>query len=117
MVVLVVDSDSDSIADLKRCIKSWGKEVHLVTFSDSALALEYIKTHKVDILFTEVNMPSVTGFGLTKCLKEKMPNAYVVFVTQSEEYAMCAWEAHVNGYLLKPVDSKRVQTELECVRV
>ena len=115
MVILVVDSDSDSAANLKRCIKSWGKDVELKVFSDSSLALEYIKKHEVNMLFTEVNMHAVSGFALTKCLKEKTPNAYVVFVTQSEEYAMHAWEAHVNGYLLKPVDSKRVQAELDCV--
>ncbi|MBO5371849.1 MAG: response regulator [Lachnospiraceae bacterium] len=117
MVVLAVDEDIECLNNLKRCIKESDNSVELVTFTDSVLALKYIKEHTVDILFTEVRMSSVTGFELTKCLKEKMPNAYVVFVTRTEEHAIHAWAAHVNGYLLKPVDLQRVRAELECMQV
>lgn len=113
MIILAVDNDRENLCNLESWIKACRSEDTVIGFSDSVLALEYIRNHEVDILFTEVKMAEATGFTLTKCLKDKSGNSYVVFMTDSPEYAMNAWEAHVNGYILKPVDQKKVETELE----
>lgn len=115
MVILVVDNDRDSLCYLENCIKSYRSEDMVIGFSDSILALEYLKEHTVDVLFTEVMMADVTGFSLTKILKGKKSNSYVVFVTDSPKYAMDAWAAHVSGYLIKPIDKERIVAELDCV--
>lgn len=113
MVILVVDNDAESLRNLESYIHTCRKEDEVISFVDAVGAMEYIREHDVDILFTEVKMQGTTGFALTKCLKDRTPNSYVIFVTESPEYAMHAWEAHVSGYLLKPFDLKKVQTELE----
>lgn len=115
MVILVVDNDRENLCNLENWMRACRSEDMVICFSDSVLALEYIKEHEVDILFTEVEMPGATGFALTKCLKNKSGSSYVVFMTESPEYAMHAWEAHVSGYILKPVNQKKLETELEYV--
>lgn len=113
MVILIVDNDASSLHRLEKYVRECRRDDEIVVFTDAVLAMDYIEEHEIDIMFTEVSMCDVTGFTLTKRIKEKAPNAYVVFVTESAEYAMNAWEAHVNGYLQKPVDSKKIKTELE----
>lgn len=113
MVIVIVDNDMKSLHNLENYIRACRKDDEIVSFADAVEAMEYIRQHEVEILFTEVQMKDVTGFALTKCMKDRMPNSYVIFVTESPEYAMHAWEAHVSSYLLKPVDMQKVQTELE----
>lgn len=113
MVILIVDNDKESLGNLENFIGECRGDVKIVSFTDSVLAMEYIREHEVDILFTEVRMREINGFALTRCIKDKSPNTYVVFVTESAKYAMNAWEAHVNGYLLKPVDMIKIETELD----
>lgn len=113
MNVLIVDNDRESLCNLENCIKRCRMEDNIISFLDSALAMDYLKEHEVDILFTEVKMTGISGFSLVKSLKKKGGNPYIVFVTATPEYAMNAWEAHVSGYILKPVDDKRIEAELE----
>ena len=113
MVILVVDNDMENLCNLEQWIKACRSEDEIISFSDSVLALEYIEEHEVDILFTEVKMAGATGFILTKHLKNKNNNSYVIFMTDSTTYAMNAWEAHVNGYVLKPLNQNKIEVELE----
>ena len=113
MVILVVDNDMENLCNLEQWIKACRSEDEIISFSDSVLELEYIEEHEVDILFTEVKMAGATGFILTKHLKNKNNNSYVIFMTDSPTYAMNAWEAHVNGYVLKPLNQNKIEVELE----
>lgn len=115
MVVLVVDFDEKSRKYLAKCIRKYRTDVKIIEFADANKALEYIKKHEVNILFTEINMSGVTGYTLAKKLKEEVSGAHVVFVTDTKDHAMYAWEAHINGYMVKPVDEESVRAELECV--
>lgn len=114
MGILIVDNDLKSLHALIKWIKCCKPESEITALSDPVLAMEFIKENRVEIMFTEVLMESkVTGFALTRVLKAQLPNAYVVFVTESDEYAMRAWETHVNGYLQKPLALDKIKTELE----
>lgn len=113
MLILIVDNDTKSLRNLERCIRECREKDEIVGFTNPVSALDYIREHEVGILFTEVWMREATGFTLAKRAKSKGKNTYVIFVTDSPEYAMHAWEAHVNGYLMKPVDLQKVRNELE----
>lgn len=113
MTILVVDHNPESLCRTQECIRTCSRTDQVTGFADAAEAMNYIREHDVDILFTEVMMPGETGFSLTRVLKSRRPGAYVIFVTDSPDYAMCAWQAHVNGYLLKPVDVSKIKNELQ----
>ena len=78
-------------------------------------AAEYLGTHDTDLLFLDVQMPQVDGFGVLASLEPaRVP--LVVFVTAYDEYALKAFEVHAFDYLLKPFDRARFARTLEAVR-
>jgi two-component system response regulator LytT len=73
-----------------------------------------IKEHSPDLVFLDVQMPGLDGFGVIKKLIEKkvaMPQ--VIFATAFDQYAVKAFEVNAVDYLLKPFDKKRVTQAVE----
>lgn len=78
--------------------------------SNGVQAIEKCKTHTIDLIFLDIQMPGMSGFEVVKQLAElplDMPS--IVFVTAFDQYAVDAFEIHALDYLLKPVDDKRLQ--------
>jgi len=59
-----------------------------------------------DLLFLDVQMPEVDGFGVLASIQRPHVPA-VIFVTAYDEYALRAFEVHAQDYLLKPFDPDR----------
>jgi two-component system response regulator LytT len=77
-------------------------------------AVELIRTLKPDLVFLDVQMPGLDGFGvLKKLLDRKVPLPQVVFATAFNQYAVRAFEVNAVDYLLKPFDRKRVMQTIE----
>lgn len=71
-----------------------------------AEAVALLCTQLPELLFLDVQMPELDGFGvLEKLNRESLP--VVVFVTAYDSYALRAFEVHAFDYLLKPFDRKR----------
>jgi two-component system LytT family response regulator len=70
----------------------------------------------VHLLFLDVQMPEVDGFGVLSRLVSSVPPARlpeIVFVTAHDEYAIRAFDAHAVDYLLKPYTDERFQVALD----
>ena len=73
---------------------------------DGIHAVELIEEKKPDLVFLDIQMPELDGFGVVKKIgAEKMPT--VIFVTAFDEFALRAFEIHALDYLLKPIDPER----------
>jgi two-component system, LytTR family, response regulator len=69
-------------------------------------AVEAIRRERPDLVFLDVQMPEMDGFGVLKEVgPDRMPP--VVFVTAHDEYAIRAFETSAIDYLLKPVTAAR----------
>ena len=74
-------------------------------------AVDVIRAQRPDLLFLDVQMPELDGFGVLEALAgEPMP--VIVFVTAYDEYAIRAFDVHAVDYLLKPFDEDRFRTAL-----
>jgi two-component system, LytTR family, response regulator len=83
--------------------------------SDGTQALAAIQHQLPDLVFLDVQMPGLDGFGVIQAVgAEKMPT--VIFVTAYDEYALKAFEVHALDYLLKPFGRDRFQEALKHVR-
>jgi two-component system, LytTR family, response regulator len=68
-----------------------------------------------DLVFLDVQMPGLDGFGVVAAVgAERMP--VTVFVTAHDQHALRAFEAHALDYLLKPLDDERFIRVLERAR-
>ena len=68
-----------------------------------------------DLVFLDVQMPGLDGFGVLREFRgRRLP--FVVFVTAFDEFAVRAFEAHAVDYLVKPIAEARFAATLERVR-
>ena len=76
----------------------------LKTFTQPNEALKYLRKYPVDLIFCDIQMPSMTGINLVKALDQK---TLVIFTTAFSEYAVVSYELNAIDYLLKPINQKR----------
>ncbi len=75
---------------------------------DSAIeALSYLENGKVDLLFLDIQMPDLTGIGLSKLIPK---TTRIIFTTAFSEYAIEGYKVQALDYLLKPFDYKEFLT-------
>ncbi len=76
------------------------------TFTKTEDAFKYLKKFPVDLLFLDINMPSVTGIDFYKNLPHK---AMVIFTTAHSEYAVEGFNVNATDYILKPFTFARFE--------
>jgi two-component system LytT family response regulator len=82
---------------------------------DGPGAVTAIRQQRPDLLFLDVRMPELDGFGVLEAMGDDRPPG-VIFVTAYDKYALRAFEVHALDYLLKPFDRERFQKALERAR-
>src|SRR6186713_1553043 len=74
------------------------------TFTQPGEALKHLRKFPVDLIFCDIQMPSMTGINLVKSLQQ---NTMVIFTTAFSQYAAISFELSAIDYLLKPINQKR----------
>lgn len=82
---------------------------------DGQKAIERIEQHRPDLLFLDVNIPEIDGFGVLESIGHDAVPA-VVFVTAYDHFAVQAFDAHALDYIMKPFDEERFHTALRRAR-
>jgi two-component system response regulator LytT len=79
-------------------------------------ALQVISDHSPDLVMLDVQMPGLTGFEVARRLLNAGVELHLVFVTAYDRHAIEAFDVNAVDYLLKPVESERLETAIERVR-
>ena len=112
---LIVDDEPIARRTLEKLCAASG-DIEVVGQSrHGAEAIEAIRALKPDIVFLDIEMRDVGGFGVIEQVgAENMP--LVVFVTAFDRYAVKAFEVNAVDYLLKPFDETRFNEAMKRVR-
>ncbi len=78
-------------------------------------AIKAIKDHEPDLVFLDIQMPGIDGFGVVRALLGG-PAPLIVFVTAFDQYAIDAFQANALDYLVKPVEDERLEAALHRAR-
>jgi two-component system, LytTR family, response regulator LytT len=115
---VIVDDEQLARDELAFLLKSDG-DVNVVAQGKNGLeAINLIKEHNPDVVFLDVQMPGLDGFGvIKKLLDKKIPLPKIVFATAFDQYAVKAFEVNAVDYLLKPFDKKRVAQAVQRARI
>ena len=112
---LIVDDEPLARERVRMMLGTHDDVVVIGEFGDGQQAIDAIRQDRPDIVFLDVQMPGVDGFGVLRALEgEALP--YVVFVTAYDQYALRAFEVHALDYVLKPFNGERFAQALERAR-
>src|SRR6202521_6058162 len=111
---VIVDDEQLARDELAFLLKNVG-DVEVVAQGKNGLeGVNLIREHNPDLVFLDVQMPGLDGFGvIKKLLDKKVSLPKIVFATAFDQYAVKAFEVNAVDYLLKPFDKKRVAQSIE----
>lgn len=112
MHIIYVDDEKPAIDNFRFTTMNFPEIRTLDTFQNGEKALEFVKSHTIDVAFLDVEMPGLHGLDLARALKEYHSQIRIVFVTAFSQYALDAWGVDATGYLLKPYTSHDIRKEL-----
>ncbi len=117
LTTVIVDDEQLARDELAFLLEK-SEDVQVVAQGKNGLeAVSLIKEHTPDLVFLDVQMPGLDGFGVIKrLLDRKLPMPQVIFATAFDQYAVKAFEVNAVDYLLKPFDKKRVLQAVEKAR-
>ena len=111
---VIVDDERPARDELAYLLKGF-PEVNVVAQGKNGLeAVALIKEHNPDLVFLDVQMPGLDGFGVIKKLAErKLRVPQIVFATAFDSYAIQAFDVNAVDYLLKPFDKGRIAKAIQ----
>lgn len=112
---LIVDDEALARAKLRQLLAAEADVEIVGEAADGKRALELILEASPDLLFLDVQMPELDGFGVLSGLGDDRPPC-VIFVTAHDKFAVQAFEAHAAEYLLKPFGRERLSRALDRAR-
>jgi len=113
--VLIVDDEPLARERIRKLLQKEADLEIIGECADGSEAVAAIRKQRPDLVFLDVQMPELDGFGVLEQL-EPGPIPVVVFVTAHDRFALRAFEVHALDYLLKPFDAERFRNALERAR-
>jgi two-component system LytT family response regulator len=113
MRVLIVDDEPIARRRISRLLKL-EDDVEVVNEVGSGTdAVAAIREQRPDLVFLDVQMPDLDGFGVVSALGEPEQMPAIVFVTAYNEYAVKAFDVNAVDYVLKPFDGERFRSAFQ----
>jgi two-component system LytT family response regulator/two-component system response regulator LytT len=114
---IIVDDEKPARDELAFLLKAF-PEINVIGQGRNGVeAVALIKEHAPDLVFLDVQMPGLDGFGVLKKLVErKMRVPHVVFATAYDTYAVQAFDVNAVDYVLKPFDKARISKAIARAR-
>jgi two-component system, LytTR family, response regulator len=114
---VIVDDEQLARDELAFLLKNVGDVDVVAQGKNGVEGVNLIREHNPDLVFLDVQMPGLDGFGvIKKLLDKKLPLPKIVFATAFDQYAVKAFEVNAVDYLLKPFDRQRVAQSIQKAR-
>lgn len=112
---LIVDDEPLARRGIRQLLEREADVVVVGEARDGREALRALRTLEPTLVFLDVQMPELDGFGVLRAHGiERMPP--MIFITAFDEFAVRAFDAHAIDYLVKPLREARFAEALGRVR-
>ena len=99
ILAIAIDDEPPALNVVASFCENSGLVYLVKKFSRPDEALSFLKVNNVDLVFLDINMPSVSGLDL---FSEVSKNSQVIFTTAHSQYAVVGFNLDAADYLLKP---------------
>jgi two-component system, LytTR family, response regulator len=113
---VIVEDEPQAVNLLKNIIKQRFNTIEVVAcFDKISLACNYLKQHKVDFIFLDVQLNGELGIDIANYLKPDELNFDIIFTTAYAGFALEAFGLSAIDYILKPINEDRLVVGVERV--
>jgi two-component system LytT family response regulator len=103
---MIVDDEKLARQRLQKMLTVHSDTIRVVAEAENGnRALELLKSHPIDVIFLDIQMPGMSGFELLEKLDDP---PYIIFSTAFDQYALQAFDTNSLDYLLKPIEKDRL---------
>lgn len=102
---IIIDDEPIAIRIIERHFEVFSEIELVATFNSASAALDFLRTNRVDLILSDIQMPRMTGVEFIKALLNKPA---VIFTTAYRNYAVEAYDLDVVDYILKPISLERL---------
>lgn len=110
---IIVDNDTGLLEKLRGILREQPKVELLGCFEHPVRALEYAREHPVELVFSDVVMPEISGITLAARLSELADPPAVILMSDIPGLSMKTWKIHAMGFMVKPYTRRDVCHMLE----
>ncbi|WP_440028051.1 LytR/AlgR family response regulator transcription factor [Chromobacterium amazonense] len=108
MKALIVEDEYLARQELAYLIQEHSAIEIVASVEDGLEAFKFLQEQVVDVVFLDINIPSIDGLLLAKNLHKAAKPPRIVFVTAYKEFAVEAFEVEAFDYILKPYNETRI---------
>ncbi|WP_198414728.1 LytTR family transcriptional regulator DNA-binding domain-containing protein [Chromobacterium phragmitis] len=108
MKALIVEDEYLAREELAYLIREHSRIEIAASVEDGLEAFKFLQENEVDVVFLDINIPSIDGLLLAKNLHKAARPPRIVFVTAYKEFAVDAFELEAFDYILKPYNETRI---------
>ncbi|MBY4839421.1 LytTR family DNA-binding domain-containing protein [Pantoea sp. DY-5] len=113
MKAIIVEDEFLAQQELSWMIQQHSQISVEACFDDGLEVLKYLQNHRVDVIFLDINIPSLDGMLLAQNINQFAHKPLIVFITAWKEHAVEAFELDAFDYILKPYHESRIMTMLQ----
>lgn len=115
--VVLVDDDAEDLQSLAGKLQHCGADLQIVATCDNvAEAVKAINAQQPDVVFTDIEMPGLSGLQLLDFFNADEVKFELIFTTSYSEFAVRAFQLSAIDYLVKPVDEGLLGKAVDKVR-
>ncbi|NRB60243.1 MAG: response regulator transcription factor [Winogradskyella sp.] len=114
MNCIIIDDEPLAIDVIESYCNAIGSLNVSATFTNAIEALQFLSKNTVDLVFTDIEMPNISGIDFIKSLEGQVP--YFIFTTAYSQYALEGFDMNATDYLVKPIPFPRFITAINRVR-
>ncbi|MDR2024956.1 MAG: response regulator [Hungatella sp.] len=106
--VVAVDNSEELLVKLTRIIKEIDGVELCGSFNEAITAMQYVRENQIDMVFSDVVMPDISGITLAAKLYELPNPPEVVLLSGIPGFSLEAWKIRAFGFIIKPYTKTQI---------
>lgn len=106
--VIVVDNSPELKERLTSILRAMEGVEFLGSFDDAVAAMQFVEENPVDLVFSDVVMPEISGITLASMIYEREVHPEVVLLSGIPGFSLEAWKIRAFGFIIKPYTRARI---------
>ncbi|RST72224.1 response regulator [Siminovitchia acidinfaciens] len=113
MRAILIDDEPLAMEHMEKLLKDIAVVEVIGKYLSPLQGLKAIMHEQPDVVFLDIEMPTISGIELAENIQSTCSNVHVVFVTAYDEYAVKAFELNAVDYVMKPIQRKRLNETIK----